>query len=223
MNKKNQISGGAQFRFLPMSRKYSMKTTMMSTEAVMFPAPNASLNATSVMAREKSHEQKSRTANQLRWKTCDKCNGSGKLRNWKTSEALYGTRHQYYCRDVSECPVFIVQGCGGKSFEPITADAGDDEFHEMAEKCDDPDFPEMGEKIRDFKGRHQEIDDCDHARINKQRYIKTIVKIWEVKYNQGEEEHRFWIIGDEQLGVYDIYWPTKEYSPRCCHCNFSPR
>merc|ERR1740129_2401966 len=66
MNKKNQISGGAQFRFLPRSQKYSMKTTVMSKEAVMFLAPNASLNATSVMAREHSHEQESWTASQLR-------------------------------------------------------------------------------------------------------------------------------------------------------------
>jgi len=164
---------------------------------------------------------------------CPKCKGSGLLKSWKKCNAMYGTRYQHHCMDVSECPVFKVEEMKGKPLLPldertglcaITIDKEEDGFDEMAENCPDTSFLPM---IQTFKQRHSEIDDPIWSRINKQRYEIELVKIWEVKYNKGEVVNRFWIIGDdgdngedEEPGeeAYDIYWPSKEYSPRCLHC-----
>jgi len=150
---------------------------------------------------------------EVEMKRCPKCSGSGKLKKYKICKAFFGVRGQHECLDVSECPVFVVEEQPGKSLEAVEKDRNDEDFAELATQCTDVSFQGTLQK---FVGRHQEIDKHHSARINKQKYRIELVPLWEVKYNKDDEVHKFWLIGEgESKGVY---WPTKEYSPRCCWC-----
>jgi len=150
---------------------------------------------------------------EVEMKRCDRCKGSGKLKKFRICKAFFGVRGQHECLDVSECPVFVVEEHPGKQLESVEKDRDDEDFAELATQCEDVSFQGTLQK---FVARHDEIENHGSARINKQKYRIELVPLWEVKYNKDDEVHKFWLIGEgESKGVY---WPTKEYSPRCCWC-----